>query len=138
MRKDFGEFEADMSGKLADVRFNFSYTSWEREEWFNSLYFTMHSFVLKYASLVKLLYWSQVEQKLKESANSSKFHQDRVRELEEKLASMERVCSCPYLIYKLYRHINVYWYLFCLFRSCCQIRMQLQLLSSVPRLKFQQ
>ncbi|XP_057795095.1 nuclear-pore anchor [Salvia miltiorrhiza] len=49
VRKEYAEFEADMSGKLADV-----------------------------------------EQKLKESANSLKFHKDRVRELEEKLASMER------------------------------------------------
>ncbi|XP_042060222.1 nuclear-pore anchor-like [Salvia splendens] len=48
VRKEYGVYEADMSGKLADV-----------------------------------------EHKLKESANSLKFHKDKARELEEKLASME-------------------------------------------------
>ncbi|XP_047951702.1 nuclear-pore anchor-like [Salvia hispanica] len=48
VRKEYGVYEADMSGKLADV-----------------------------------------EHKLKESANSLKFHKDKARELEEKLASIE-------------------------------------------------
>ncbi|KAL1563061.1 nuclear-pore anchor-like [Salvia divinorum] len=47
-RKEYGVYEADMSGNLADV-----------------------------------------EHKLKESANSLKFHKDKAKELEEKLASME-------------------------------------------------
>lgn len=66
----------------------------------------MHGVVLKYTSLILLFYCCQVEEKLKESSNSLKFHKDRVRELEDKLASMEKVCSCvllfPFLIYESY------------------------------------